>query len=83
MVYRRNGARASPVVPVAGEQPHAKTHFAFRVDICDNTGDSIVEHVAGVDDFEVAATTYRAAVARWPAARITLRQGIRVVHDTG
>jgi hypothetical protein len=37
------------------------------------------EHVAGVDDFEVA--TYRAAVARWPAARITLRQGIRVVHD--
>jgi len=24
-----------------------------------------------------------AAVARWPAARITLRQGIRVVHDTG
>ena len=27
--------------------------------------------------------TYRAAVARWSAARITLRQGIRVVHDTG
>jgi hypothetical protein len=55
--------------------------FAFRVDIWDDTGDSIVEHVAGVDDFEVAEATYRAAVARWPAARITLRQGIRVVHD--
>jgi hypothetical protein len=41
-----------------------KTHFAFRVDIWD-TGDSIVEHVAGVDDFEVAEATYRAAVARW------------------
>jgi len=27
--------------------------------------------------------TYRAAILRWPAARITLRQGIRVVHDTG
>jgi hypothetical protein len=26
-----------------------KTHFAFRVDIWDDTGDSIVEHVAGVD----------------------------------
>jgi hypothetical protein len=37
-----------------------KTHFAFRVDIRDNTGDSIVEHVAGVDDFEVAEATYRA-----------------------
>jgi hypothetical protein len=40
---------------------------------------TFVEHVAGVDDFEVAQATYRAAVARWPAARITLRQGIRVV----
>jgi hypothetical protein len=38
-----------------------------RVDIWDDTGDSIVEHVAGVDDFEVAEATYRAAVARWPA----------------
>jgi hypothetical protein len=56
-----------------------KTHFAFRVDIWDDTGDSIVEHVA--DDFEVAEATYRAAVARWPMARITLRQGARVLHD--
>jgi hypothetical protein len=51
------------------------------MDIWDNTGDSILEHVAGVDDFEVAEATYRAAVARWPAARITLRQGARVVHE--
>jgi len=58
-----------------------KTHFAFRVDIWDDTGDSIVEHVAGVDDFEVAEATYRAAVARWPAARITLRQGARIMHE--
>ena len=60
-----------------------KTHFAFRVDIWDHTVNSIIEHVAGVDDFEVAEATYWAAVERWPAARITLRQGIRVVHDTG
>jgi hypothetical protein len=39
----------------------AKTHFAFRVEIWDDTGDSIAEHVAGVDDFEVAEATYRAA----------------------
>jgi hypothetical protein len=31
------------------------------VDIWDNTGDSIVERVAGVDDFEVAKAIYRAA----------------------
>jgi hypothetical protein len=48
-----------------------------------SAGVSIIEHVAGVDDFEVAEATYRAAIQRWPAARITLRQGIRVVHDTG
>jgi len=54
-----------------------KTHFAFRVDIWDDAGNSIVEHVAGADDFEVGEATYRAAVARWPAARITLRQGAR------
>jgi hypothetical protein len=49
------------------------------IDIWNDTGDSIV---AGVDDFEVAEAIYRAAVARWPAARITPRKGIRVVHDT-
>jgi hypothetical protein len=43
------------------------THFAFRIDIWDDTGDSIVEHVAGIDDFEVAEATYQAVVARWPA----------------
>jgi len=25
--------------------------------------------------------TYRAAVARWPTARITLRQGARIIHE--
>jgi hypothetical protein len=59
-----------------------KTHFAFRVDIWDDSGNSIVEHVAGVDDFEVAEATYRAAMARWPAARTTLRQGVRVKQPT-
>jgi hypothetical protein len=59
-----------------------KTHFAFRMDIWDHTGNSIIEYVAGVDDFEVAEATYRAAVARWPAAWITLRQGARVIEDS-
>jgi hypothetical protein len=30
----------------------------------------------------VAGATYRAAVARWPAARITLRQVARVGHES-
>jgi hypothetical protein len=60
-----------------------KTHFAFRVDIWDDAGDSIVEHVAGADDFQVAEAIYCAAIARWPTARIALRQGARVVHESG
>jgi hypothetical protein len=50
-----------------------KTHFAFRIDIWDDVGGEIVEHVTGVDDFEVATATYEAAVRRWPAARINVR----------
>jgi hypothetical protein len=34
-----------------------KTYFAFRVDVWDGAGDSVVEHVAGVDDFETAVAT--------------------------
>jgi hypothetical protein len=33
----------------------------------------------GFDDFETAVATYKAATLRWPKAKITLRQGARVV----
>ena len=39
--------------------------------------------ISGVEDFELAVATYHAAVARWPDARIRLRQGARVVHEPG
>jgi hypothetical protein len=60
-----------------------KTYFAFRVDIWDATGDNIAEHVAGIDDFEVAEAP---TGQPWQAGQrrgSPLRQGIRVVHDTG
>jgi hypothetical protein len=38
--------------------------------------------VAGVEDYQVALATYRAAVERWPGAAITLRQGARVIEDS-
>ena len=61
-----------------------KTYFAFRMDVWDAPGDNIVEHIAGVDDFETAVATYAvatymAACLRWPKTKITLRQGARVV----
>jgi len=58
-----------------------RTHFTFRVDTWTPDGESIVEHVAGVDDYQVALATYRAAVERWPGTPITLRLGARVIED--
>ena len=37
-----------------------RTHFTFRVDTWTPDGESIVEHVAGVEDYQVALATYRA-----------------------
>ena len=39
-----------------------------------------MEHVAGVEDYQVALATYRAACQRWPGTPITLRQGARFHH---
>ena len=51
-----------------------RTHFTFRIDLWTADGDSIVEHVAGVEDYQVAHATYE----RWPGTPITVRQGARV-----
>jgi hypothetical protein len=58
-----------------------KRHFAFCVDVWDSAANSIVEHIAGVEDYQVALATFRAACKRWPGTPITLRQGARVVED--
>jgi hypothetical protein len=60
----------------------ARTHFNYRIDLRNDTGEIIIDNLAGVEDFEVAVATYRAAVKRWPKAIITLRQGVRVIHDS-
>jgi hypothetical protein len=44
-----------------------RTHFTFRVDTWTSDGESIVEHVAGVEDYQVALATYRAACDAGPA----------------
>jgi hypothetical protein len=55
---------STPIGTDAMSDLSMKTNFAFRVDIWDATGDGIVEHVAGVHDFEVAEATWLAAVKR-------------------
>jgi hypothetical protein len=54
--------------------------FAYRVDRWADDGNSILDYVAAVADLAVARAAYRAACRRWPEAKITLRQGARVVE---
>jgi hypothetical protein len=58
-----------------------RKRFAYRIDMWDDAGESVVEHLAGVEDFQVAMATYYAACDRWPNAPITLREGARVIED--
>ena len=59
-----------------------RPHFAFRIDMWDASGENIVEHIAGVEDYQVAQATYRAAIERWQGGVITLRQSERVIEDS-
>ena len=35
-----------------------RAHFAFRIDRWDQLGDNILDHVAGIEDFQVAQATF-------------------------
>jgi hypothetical protein len=59
-----------------------RTHLTFRIDTWAPDGESILEHVAGVEDYQVALATYRAACERWPGTPITLRQGARMIENS-
>src|SRR5262245_34671789 len=51
--------------------------FAHRIDLWDSIEEKMVEHLAGVEDVELAMTTFRAACERWPSAKITLQAGAK------
>jgi hypothetical protein len=59
-----------------------RTRFAYRIDAWDADGENVIEHLAGVEDLQVAKATYLAACQRWPETPITLRQGTRVIEDS-
>jgi hypothetical protein len=67
---------------VAMKTEKTQTHFAFRIDAWTADGESVVEHLAGVEDYTLAMATYRAAIERWPNIPITLRQGACVIEDS-
>jgi hypothetical protein len=59
-----------------------RTSFAYRSDVWNDAGDTIVEHVASIEDYDVARAAYDRACRRWPMATVTLRQGTRVLEDS-
>ena len=59
-----------------------KSHFAYRIDRWDADGNSVMEHLADIDDLTVAKAIYEAACKQWPGANITLRQGVRFIEDS-
>jgi hypothetical protein len=69
-------------VPLTDDKPPTRTHFVYRIDIWTDDGRNILEYLAGLENLIVARAAYRAACERWPNARITLRQGARVVEDS-
>jgi hypothetical protein len=53
----------------------SRTHFAFRIDMWSPDGSSIIEHIAEVEDLQIAQATYRAAVERWSGGAIIAGRG--------
>jgi uncharacterized Zn finger protein (UPF0148 family) len=64
------------------EMTTARSHFTFHIDTWTADGESVIEHVAGAEDYQLALATFRAACERWPGTPITLRQGARVIEDS-
>ena len=49
-----------------------RTHFPFRIDVWTANGESIVEHVAGVEDYEVPSPLSAPPASAGRACPITL-----------
>jgi hypothetical protein len=51
-----------------------RAHFAFRIGRWDQLGDNILDHVAGIEDIQVAQATFEAACKGWPGETIAARR---------
>jgi hypothetical protein len=45
-------------------------------------GENVLEHLAGIENFDLAMATYLAACLRWPGAAISIRQGAQIIEDS-
>ena len=58
-----------------------RKRFFSQNHMWDDDGENVLEHLAGVEDFDLAMAAYRAACLRWPGAAITIWQGARILED--
>jgi len=49
-----------------------RTHLAFRIDAWTADGENIVEHIAGIEDLQLAPISFHAACDRWLNAGFTV-----------
>jgi hypothetical protein len=52
-----------------GTSMKTRTQFTHRLDTWGDASQAMIEHLAGVEDFEVAEATYRAAVKAMAESR--------------
>jgi hypothetical protein len=70
-------------LPLAGTaMTTAETDFAYRIDRWDSYRGNIIQHIANMNDLELAMAAYEAACKVWPGKLITLRQGARIIRST-
>jgi hypothetical protein len=59
-----------------------RKRFSHRIDMWDDNGENVLEHLAGIEDFDFAMATYLAACLRWLGAAITIRQCAQIIEDS-
>jgi hypothetical protein len=60
----------------------AETEFAYRIDRWGSSGGNIIQHIANMNDLELAMAAYEAACKQWPGEIVTLRQGAHIIKAT-
>jgi hypothetical protein len=61
----------------------AEEDLPFKVEEWDREGNRIERLIARAANLVVGRSAYEAACRQYPNARLTLRQGIRVIEETG
>ncbi len=62
-----------------------RKRFSHRIDMWDDDGENVLEHLAGVEDFDLAMATYRARACAGPVlqSRFGRARGLSRTAESG